>query len=130
MLGKKPEQNQELIDLELDIFMFTKGKWRLYGYTRRMFCYLRAHMELCESGDYKKFYDECLYYLILHARTKSSWTEEHPKNQKGWVELLADLENEHSDENSRIFTEEEVKEYLEHRKKRWADGFYPNIEDI
>ena len=45
---------QEFKDIEHGIFVLTKGEWRATGYIRRVFYFLREHIELCAEGGRRK----------------------------------------------------------------------------
>ena len=116
---RKRKQKQQLKEIEFDIWMLTKGKWRASGYIRRVFYFLREHMELCEQEDWQRLYDECIYFQIIDARINNTWSEKHPEDQRGWVEFLADLAIKHDDDKSGRFSKEEVERYLNYRKTEW-----------
>lgn len=116
---KEKKQEQELKDIEHDILMLTKGEWRATGYIRRVFYFLREHLELCEDENWKRLYDECIYYQLIDARINGTWSENHPEDQRGWIEFLADLAIKHTDDSSGRFNQEEVEKYLEYRITEW-----------
>ena len=72
-----------------------------------------------EQEDWKRLYDECIYFQIIDARINNTWSEKHPEDQRGWIEFLADLAIKHDDDKSGRFTQEEVERYLEYRKTEW-----------
>lgn len=105
--------------LNTDIYLLTKGKWRAVGYVRRAFCFLREHLELCKQPDWKRLYEECIYFQIVDARVNHDWTDDEPAEQRKWIELLADLENKHKNGSSSRFDIKEVEKFLEYRKAEW-----------
>ncbi len=114
---------REYLMLDFLIRCYTNRKWRAYSFLRRVFCFLRLHPELLDSkeSDYKELYDETLILLILHARVKSGWTKNEPKDQAGYLELLTDLENAQT-ESCNVFSFKTVEDYLLFRKKAWSCG--------
>ena len=110
---------QEFKDIEPGIFVLTKGEWRATGYIRRVFYFLREHIELCEQEDWKRLYDECIYFQIMDAKINNRWSENNPEDQRGWIELLADLAIKHGDNTSGRFNQGEVEKFLEYRKTKW-----------
>lgn len=110
---------QEFKDIEHGIFVLTKGEWRATGYIRRVFYFLREHIELCEQEDWKRLYDECIYFQIVDAKINNRWSENNPEDQRGWIELLADLAIKHGDNSSGRFNQGEVEKFLEYRKTKW-----------
>lgn len=112
------KQEQDLKEIELDIRLFTKGEWRALGYVRRVFYYLRENIELCEQAEWKRLYDECVYYQILDARLNIEWTEISFDEQRKYIEFLADLAIKRNNAACR-FSKKEVEKYLEYRKTEW-----------
>ena len=109
-------------EVESKIWVYTQGKWNPSYFLRHILCFLRQHPELCEQSDYKELYDETVTLLILHAHAESSWTIDHPTDQQGWIELLADLQNKNADENFEFFNIKIIDEYLIYRKIMWDRG--------
>lgn len=113
---------EEYKSAKLDIFLYNKGRWPAFYFLRHILCFLRQHPELCEQTDYKELYNETLVLLILRAHAESDWTRNEPKDQQGYIELLADLENKNVDSNFEYFSIEIIDDYLAYRKMMWAKG--------
>ncbi len=110
----------EKIESELENFPL-RGKFSTYGYIRNVFIYLRKNMHLCKISDYQKLYNECLDYLHLYTHIVCNWNEDHPKNQRDWLEFMADMEGKLPPSVCPIplFTGNEVEPYLSYRRQFW-----------
>ncbi len=108
--------------VELEILLYTKGKWKAFYFLRHILCYLRNNPQLCKQNDYKELYDETVVLLILHAHAKNEWTKNEPSNQQVTIELLADLENKNPHDCFEPFSIEIIDDYLAYRKRMWKIG--------
>lgn len=81
--------------------------------------FFRKYPELCERSDYKELYDETIILLILRNQAEKLWSKNNPKNQKTFIEVLADIENRYINESDEFFSLEMIDAYLTYRKKKW-----------
>lgn len=113
---------EEYKSAKLDILLYNKGRWSAFYFLRHILCFLRQNPELCKQSDYKELYNETIVLLILHAHAENDWTRNEPKEQQGYIELLADLENKNADSNFEYFSIEIIDDYLAYRKMMWEKG--------
>ena len=105
--------------VERQILVYTKGKRKPYSFLLHVLCFFRKYPELCERSDYKELYDETIILLILRNQAENFWSKNNPKNQKTFIEVLADIENRYINESDEFFSLEMIDAYLTYRKKKW-----------
>ncbi|MBQ7355094.1 MAG: hypothetical protein IJW62_06220 [Clostridia bacterium] len=88
-------------------------------FVRHVFVYLRAHPELWEIADYRRLYDETLeYWANDYDGTEGV---RHDPGRLSDFEFLADLFIKYPFEKTEMYTQEQVDQYLNHRRAVWRE---------
>ena len=95
---------------------FTHGQYPSFYFIRHIFYHLREFPSLLEQADYKRLYEEVLDYQVWLAIEESGWKAEKQKENRDWIEFLADLAIKNGTES---FSRDLVDRYLEHRRALW-----------
>ena len=119
VMGNTYPKQEALNDLYYDICVYTRGAYRSIEFIRHVFCYLRAHRELCAQSGYQRLYRECLSYLLLDLEVRALITDSDRKDAKKWLEILADYDNATATSPHGKLSLADVEAYLWHRTLFW-----------
>ena len=99
------------------LYTFYGERQRPHRVVKYVFWFLRKNMHLTEQEDYNRLYEEVLEFQINEAVKHCDWKAEDVEENRKDMEFLSDLFSSHPDEEYKLFTREDLDEFLELRRE-------------